>query len=77
MFEVDPNLQFADEIEAYTSYRSKGHFTPNPAPQQQQQQQQPQQPPADTPASAPAKQTLNGSRGVELYTAEDLEQVHA
>ena len=44
MFEVDPNLQFADEIEA---------------------------------ASAPAKQTLNGSRGVELYTAEDLEQVHA
>ena len=29
----DPNLKYTDEIEAYTSYKAKGHFTPNPGMQ--------------------------------------------
>ena len=32
-FADDPNLKFQDEIEAYTSYKATGHFTPCPGEQ--------------------------------------------
>jgi len=28
---VDPNLEYADELEAYDKFKSHGYFTPNPA----------------------------------------------
>ncbi|CAH1780162.1 unnamed protein product [Owenia fusiformis] len=54
-FSEDPNLQFQDELDAYTSYKATGNFTPHPG----EQSKSPQSSPSKVTKPPPSTQTYS------------------
>ncbi|KAK2181317.1 hypothetical protein NP493_403g01021 [Ridgeia piscesae] len=66
-FAADSNLKFQDEVEAYTSYKAQGYFTPQPGSRQEKDETK------SAPPSAVCCDTETHHRGVEMYTPAPVE----